>query len=232
MNPLVLLGLGLAVAMAAGKKRGGNGNGNGAPDGNGNGDQTTADGDDDDEAAIALPLSEPGKPRPGTFYPITAVDLEANRDPVEALASLTLFGVPTMVSALVRDYAECQNRSDWNRYYFGRPSDAPVAVDGMSTDLAFQTSHVDMQVFLENGRWPYRAQGQGPIIPPTQRRHYGLYWLPALQGAGRFAGVEAGPTQIICPEVGLNPPQSVLDQLAGVAPPWAAEPEPPGGVTL
>lgn len=231
MNPIVLVGLGLLAAVALGKRRtsaGGDQSGNGGTTGNGGGGNggTTGNGSGGNGGTgvqLVVPLSQPGAPMPGTFYPVSSADLEVNRELIDAVASMALFDTPTMVAQQVAAYAKCINRSDWNRYYYGVADTGNTVVDGMSASLAFDKQNPDALKALEGGRWPTKYMAFGPTIPPSQRNKFGLLWLPSIQESVTARGMGVPPDQIVCSPSGLNPPSSLLSKLSGTAPPWAQQ---------
>jgi hypothetical protein len=238
MNPLVLLGL-FAVAALAAKRRAPVPTGNGAPPPNGNGAPTGNGAPPAQPGRWQLPpldpswepfFSAPGAPRGGTFYPITAADLDVSRHPLEGLASLALFGNRTTVSGQVRAYAQCFNSVGWNRWYYGLDSQAPWAVEGLSADGAFEADNFDAMLALRERRWPARAEALapgefGPPAPTPGATKFGLPWLPPfkLHPIGLFMEVVC-PDPAEWPEGGstLDPPPQILAAL-GVRPPWETE---------
>ncbi len=256
MNPLVLLALGGVALVALGRKKtttangngGGNGGGNGTGPGSGNGTGPGGWPGGMAPGPMGLPLSPLGQPQPGTFYQVSGADSEVNGNPIEAIASMAIFGSPTMTSADTRTYWKCINASPWNAYYYGVESNAPGAVEGVSADLALEQVNYDAVAALSGGRWPELAEGGngGTVMgihpgmgaapgSPSLRNNFGLLWLPPAHRVVNpdFPGKYL---PLVCPagEWGggistLFPPPAILNSLVGTVPEWWA-PQPPGGL--
>jgi len=182
----------------------GNGNGNGGSAGPGGG------GPDGGGSTTGLPLSLPNTPRGGTFYQVSAGDLEVGGDPLEAIASMMLYSEPATRDANVTVVANCIAASDWNSYFYGG-----------DTAAAFEPQNPNALNALQKGNWPFLATGDGPTMPPSQRQSYGAIWLPDIvRGGGlRAAGGGESVAPVTC--ANLNPPRSLLDSLGGIVPEWA-----------
>ena len=229
MNPIVLLGVGALALMAFGKKGGtsktttnGNGaDGNGGTTGNGNGNGNG------NGALLDLGnyLSLPGKPVPGTLYPVSAVDVERG---ILGIASQAIWGTRTMTAAGATDYAQCINDSDWNGWLYGE--EAPGG--GVYATLALHPINADALFAVRHHKWPVpyghvmAALATGTAEPPTPSGKYGLLWLPPAELTSNpdFPG-QAGTVE--CP-VGTwdggrstkDPPSTILRQLGGARPDW------------
>lgn len=240
MNPIVLLAVGGLALMALGKKGstaesttngGGDANGNGGTTGNGKG--TTGDLD------LGNYLSLRGMPVPGTFYPVSAVDVEGG---IRGIASQAIFGTRTMSAAATNTYAQCINDSDWNGWLYGEESEAQWAASGVEALLALQPINADALFAIRKRNWPVphghvmAALATGTAQPPTPSGEYGLLWLPPseLTTNPDFPG-QAGTVE--CP-VGQwgdgrstkDPPPAILNHLTGTRPDWA--PRVGGGLSL
>jgi hypothetical protein len=243
VSPIVLLALGGVALMALRKKGGASGNGgtNGGTNGGGTNGGTTNGGGTNGGTVVEFPQSPLGQPKPGTFYQVSGADIETNGDPLEGIASMAIFGSPTVTSSKTRGYWKCINASPWNLHYYGVESDSPGAVDGFSADLALEQVNYDAALALSNGRWPARAASGGgglsmagmgaAATSPTLRSNFGLLWLPpvtgVVQGSGPFnclAGEWPGGIST------LVPPANLLRILTGTHPAWWTPP-PPGGLT-
>lgn len=233
MNPIVLLGFGALALMAFGKKgsgssqaAGGNGNGGG---GNGGGNGGGGNGGSTGNGALDLGsyLSERGAPVPGTFYPVSAVDVERG---IRGIASQAIFGTRTMSAAATNTYAVCVNDSDWNGWLYGQESDAMWAASGVEATLALQPINPDALFAVTSRHWPVpygavmAALATGTVDPPKPSGEYGLLWLPPAELTTNpdFPG-QAGTVE--CP-VGTwdggrstaEPPTSILKELTGNRP--------------
>ena len=236
MKPIVLLAAGALALMALGKKgstsqsngggNGGGGGGGGGGNGDGNGDGgSTGNGDLD----LGNYLSEPGAPVPGTFYPVSAVDVAGG---IRGIASQAIFGTRTMTAAATTTYAVCINDSDWNGWLYGEGSDAMWAASGVSATMALQPINADALFAIRNRYWPVpygavlTALAAGTVAPPQPTGKYGLLWLPPaeLTTNPEFPG-QAGTIE--CP-IGTwaggrstkDPPTVVLNELTGPSPDW------------
>jgi hypothetical protein len=185
-------------------------------------------------------FSPEGVPTLGTFYLVQPEDVNLQR-----IASRALWGTMTGPESVA--YARCINSGRWNRYFFGVPSTASWAVDGMSADRALLRINDDAMAALAAGRWP-ELMAQVPDEPvhgetqpmiqtvpvpyrvPVGRRQRGLLWLPPAEVVvpdPAFPGI----VELQCPSIAarpdgsspIDPPPAILDVLGG-NPPWGRGP--------
>jgi hypothetical protein len=201
--------------------------------------------DEDDAGAVLVKVvkiippewrpffSEPGKPEPGTFYPVTKKDVELG---VKGIATLAFYGKREGAYPVAHNYAVCINGSVWNQWYFGVENNIAWSAEGIDAELAFEKVNEDFVRALAEGRWPERAVPgmvveNGLIVPGWKGHSLGLMWLPNAEKHQPNIGMST----LHCP-IGswpdgsstMNPPPLILNALQGPVP-WISPDRPEGG---